>query len=355
MLAGIAVNCLGHCHPAVVSALSEQARQLVHCSNLYYIRPQARLAKLLVDSCDMDRVLFVNSGTEAVESAMKLARMWATKNGRGGKIITMEGSFHGRSLAAVCATGQPKYRKGFDPLPTGFQNVPFNDVDALRDAIGPDTCAIMLEPVQGEGGIVAAGEDYLRRVRHLCDEHGLLLIFDEIQCGMGRVGSLFAYQRYGVIPDMITIAKALGGGVPIGALLAKERVASAFTPGTHGTTFGGNPLATAAALATVSVLINEDLPGRARDLGDYLMDQLRRLTRDIPMVKEIRGLGLMVGIALDREAAPVIDLMRARGVLANATNTTVVRLVPPLIISRSDLDRAIEVIIDCLKEVSSRG
>jgi acetylornithine/N-succinyldiaminopimelate aminotransferase len=256
MLGGIAVNSLGHCHPNVVNAIKNQCQKLVHCTNIYYIEPQAKLEKLLVENCDMDRILFVNSGTEAVESAIKLARKWANKHGKGGGIITMDGSFHGRSLACVTATGQKKYRVGFDPLPSGFKTVPFNDIKAVEDVIDDSICAVMIEPVQGEGGIIPADETYLKRLRQLCDNHNILLIFDEIQCGMGRTGHLFAYQSYNVIPDIITIAKALGGGFPIGALLAKEEVANAFDKGDHGTTFGGNPLATAAAYASVFTLIN---------------------------------------------------------------------------------------------------
>ena len=353
VLGGIAVNSLGHCHPNVVNAIKDQAEQLIHCTNIYYIEPQARLEKLLIDNCDMNRALFVNSGTEAVESAIKLARKWAGKHGKGGGIITMDGSFHGRSLACVTATGQKKYRVGFDPLPQGFKIVPFNDLQSVEDAIDDSICAVMVEPVQGEGGIVPADETYLKGLRDLCDKHNILLIFDEIQCGMGRTGHLFAYQGYNVIPDMITIAKALGGGFPIGALLAKEEIANAFDKGDHGTTFGGNPLATAAAYASVSTLINENLAQKAQQTGTYLMNKLNEKRKKTTHIKEVRGKGLMVGIVLDQKGKEIVPEMMKHGVLANCTAENVIRFVPPLTISEKDLDTAVNVLMDAIKEVFS--
>lgn len=353
VLAGIAVNSLGHCHPNVVNAIKNQAEQLIHCTNIYYIEPQAKLEKLLLDSCDMNRALFVNSGTEAVESAIKLARKWASKHEKGGGIITMDGSFHGRSLACVTATGQKKYRVGFDPLPQGFKIVPFNDLQAVEDAIDDSICAVMVEPVQGEGGIVSADETYLKGLRDLCDKHNILLIFDEIQCGMGRTGHLFAYQGYNVIPDMITIAKALGGGFPIGALLAKEEIANAFDKGDHGTTFGGNPLATAAAYASVSTLIDENLAQKAQKTGTYLMNKLNEKRKKTTHIKEVRGKGLMIGIVLDQKGKEIVPEMMKHGVLANCTAKNVIRFVPPLTISEKDLDTAVSVLMDAIKEVFS--
>ncbi|HMA83728.1 MAG TPA: ornithine--oxo-acid transaminase [Candidatus Thermoplasmatota archaeon] len=353
VLGGIAVNSLGHCHPKLVDAIKKQAEQLIHCTNIYYIEPQAKLEKLLLDNCDMDRALFVNSGTEAVESAIKLARKWASKHEKGGGIITMDGSFHGRSLACVTATGQKKYRVGFDPLPSGFKTVPFNDLQAVEDAIDDSICAVMVEPVQGEGGIVAADKTYLKGVRDLCDKHNILLIFDEIQCGMARTGHLFAYQGYNVIPDMITIAKALGGGFPIGALLAKEEIANAFDKGDHGTTFGGNPLATAAAYASVSTLINENLAQKAQKTGSYLMNKLNEERKKTTHIKEVRGKGLMVGIVLDQKGKELVPEMMKHGVLANCTAENVIRFVPPLTISEKDLDTAVSVLMDAIGEVFS--
>ena len=350
VLAGIAVNALGHAHPAVLKALTDQAGRLMHCSNLYYTEPQAKLARLLVDQSGLDRVFFCNSGTEAIEGAIKLARKWATRKGRGGTIVSMEGSFHGRSLAALTATGQPKYKEGLEPLPGGFTIVPFNDLGAVEKVLDDTVCAVLVEPVQGEGGIRPADPAYLAGLRKLCDERGALLIFDEIQCGIGRTGTTFAYQGYGVVPDVVTIAKALGAGFPIGAFLAKQSVAECFKPGDHGTTFGGAPLACAVALAALSTIVNEKRPERSRELGDYLMATLREKTAGIDAVKEIRGRGLMVGVVLDRSGKEVVNAMMERGVLSNCTADTVIRLVPPLVISKADLDEAVGVLVEVLKE-----
>ncbi len=350
MLAGIAVNALGHAHPAVLKALTDQAGRLMHCSNLYYTEPQARLARLLVEQSGLDRVFFCNSGTEAIEGAIKLARKWATRKGRGGTIVSMEGSFHGRSLAALTATGQPKYKEGLEPLPGGFTIVPFNDLHAVDKVLDDTVCAVLVEPVQGEGGIRPADPAYLEGLRKLCDERGALLIFDEIQCGIGRTGTTFAYQGYGVVPDVVTIAKALGAGFPIGSFLAKQSVAECFKPGDHGTTFGGNPLACAVALAALSTIVNEKLPERSRDLGGYLMESLRKKTAGIDAVREVRGRGLMVGVVLDRSGKEVVNTMMERGVLSNCTADTVIRVVPPLVISRADLDAAVDVLVEVLEE-----
>ncbi len=352
LLAGIAVNGVGHCHPRVVKAIQDQAAKLIHCSNLYYIASQGLLSQALIENCDMDRIFFCNSGTEAIEGAMKLARKWASKHGKGGKIITMDDSFHGRSIAAMTATGQKKYSKGFDPLPEGFETVPFNDIEAVTNALDNETCAIMIEPIQGEGGINVADEEYLVSLRRLCDDNGILLIFDEIQCGMGRTGHFFAYQGFDVEPDIITIAKSLGGGFPIGALLAKENVASAFSPGDHGTTFGGNPLATTASLATVSSILEEELPQRASELGERTIKMLRDRTIKNEMVKEVRGKGLMLGVELKDQGKKVVEMMFERGVLANCTAGNVVRFLPPLNIPEEDLKKGLEVFLDCLEEVS---
>jgi acetylornithine/N-succinyldiaminopimelate aminotransferase len=351
MLGGIAVNSLGHCHPAVVNAITDQAKKMIHCSNLYYIEPQAKLANLLIQQSDLDRVLFCNSGSEAVESAIKLARRWGKNNKSGGEIITMEGSFHGRTLAAVTATGQEKYKKDFDPLPTGFKIVPFNDLDAIKEQINDRTCAVMLEPVQGEGGIRLAKSEYLKKLRQLCNDENILLIFDEVQCGMGRTGYLFAYQGYDVVPDIITIAKALGGGFPIGALLAKDEVAKHFSYGDHGTTFGGNPLATAASFATVSTIINDELSKRSLELGEYLMSKLKEKTKDIKVVEEVRGRGLMVGVVLSKNCKDVVKTMLKKGVLSNCTADKVIRFVPPLTVPKEDLDKAVHFFVQSLIEV----
>ncbi|MEJ2421444.1 MAG: aspartate aminotransferase family protein [Acidobacteriota bacterium] len=350
VLAGIAVNSLGHCHPAVVEAVREQAGRLIHCSNFYATEPQAKLAELLVTQSGLGKIFFCNSGAEAAEGALKLARKWGSKNGRGGGVITMDGSFHGRTLATIMATGQPKYRDGFDPLPSGFQTVPFNDLEAVKKAVTKDTCAVMVEPVQGEGGVRPASREYLEGLRRFCDEAGILLIFDEVQCGMGRTGFLFAYQGYGVTPDIVTLAKALGGGVPIGAVLARESVAEVFQPGNHGTTFGGNPLATAAARAAVTALIEEKLPERAREMGDYLVSSLQEATRGMEVIADIRGRGLMVGVELTIDGKPVVEKMLEKGVLGNCTAGKVMRFVPPLNISKADLDEVVRVFVESLRE-----
>lgn len=350
VLAGIAVNSLGHCHPAVVEAVREQAGKLIHCSNFYATEPQAKLAELLVTQSGLGKIFFCNSGAEAAEGALKLARKWGSKNGRGGGVITMDGSFHGRTLATIMATGQPKYRDGFDPLPSGFQTVPFNDLEAVKKAVTKDTCAVMVEPVQGEGGVRPASREYLEGLRRFCDEAGILLIFDEVQCGMGRTGFLFAYQGYGVTPDIVTLAKALGGGVPIGAVLARESVAEVFQPGNHGTTFGGNPLATAAARAAVTALIEEKLPERAREMGDYLVSSLQEATRGMEVIADIRGRGLMVGVELTIDGKPVVEKMLEKGVLGNCTAGKVMRFVPPLNISKADLDEVVRVFVESLRE-----
>ncbi len=351
-VAGIAVNCLGHCHPAVVRAIQEQAARLMHVSNLYYIEPQARLAEILVENSCADRAFFCNSGAEANEGAIKLARKWAKKQHGPDRyeIITAENSFHGRTLAAITATGQPKYQKYFEPLPQGFKYVPFNDLDALAGAVGPHTCAIMLEPVQGESGVRPAAAEYLSGVRELCDRNGLLLIFDEVQCGLGRTGKFLAYQHYGVEPDIFTLAKALGGGFPIGALLAKEQVAGAFAPGDHASTFGGNPLACAAGLAAMQTIVNGGVLENCNRVGAYFKEKLHELAGKYSFIREVRGMGLMLGMELAMPGGDIVNRCRERGLLINCANNTVLRIVPPLIITNADVDRALEIIDGVLRE-----
>lgn len=349
---GIAVNSLGHCHPAVVDAIARQARKLIHCSNLYYIEPQVVLAKLLVENSAMDRAFFCNSGAEANEAAIKLARKYAKKkHGREKvEIITALNSFHGRTLAAITATGQPKYQQDFEPLPGGFKYVPFNDLDALEQAVGPATCAVMLEPVQGEGGVNPASRYYLEGAKMLCREHGALLIFDEVQTGLGRTGRFMAYQHYGVEPDILTLAKALGGGFPIGAMLAKEEVAAAFQPGDHASTFGGNPLACAAAIAVVEELLMCGVVENAAAAGAYLYDKLVELAGKYSYVKEVRGLGLLLGMELTVEGRKIVDGCLQKGLLINCVNNRVLRFVPPLTIKSGDVDRAVEILDGVMSE-----
>ena len=345
-LAGIAVNVLGHAHPQLVKAICEQAGRLIHCSNLYYTEPQVRLIEKLAHLSAMDRVFIANSGAEANEGAMKLARKYGKlKNSDKFEIVTAEHSFHGRTLATLTATGQPKYREGYEPLPGGFQYVPFNDKKALAAVVNEKTCAVMIEPVQGEGGIHVPLEDYLQYARELCDQYNALLIFDEIQSGMGRTGAFLACQGYGVKPDIVTLAKGLAGGVPIGAFLATEAVAAAFAPGDHGSTFGGNPLACAAALAVLDVIENENLMANAMAIGTYLIDRLHELQKKYPaLIKEVRGKGLMAGAELAKPGREVVDLCMTQGVIINCTAGNVLRFVPPLNINRGHVDEVIAVL-----------
>lgn len=350
-VSGIAVNSLGHCPPDVADAISWQAHQLMHCSNLYYIEPQALLAQLLVENSDMDKAFFCNSGAEANEAAIKLARKYAklTYGEEKFEIITALNSFHGRTLATVTATGQPKYQKGFEPLPGGFKHVPFNDLGALKEAIGPSTCAVMLEPIQGEGGVNVPSLEYIEGVAALCQEHGALLIFDEVQTGLGRTGSFLAYEHFGVSPDILTLAKALGGGFPIGAMLAKENVAAAFKPGDHASTFGGNPLACAAALASMQQLLFGGALENAAMVGEYLYEQLQELAAKYDYVKDVRGLGLLLGMELSVKGKPIVEGCHQRGLLINCVNDYVLRFIPPLIITREDVDLAVGILDEVME------
>jgi len=343
-LAGIAVNVLGHAHPALSSAISEQSLKMIHCSNLYHIPQQTMLAEKLVGNSGFDKAFFCNSGTEANEAAIKLARKWGGQHKNGAsRIISLEHSFHGRTMGALSLTGQTKYQEKFRPLMPGVQFVPLNDIDSLATSIDEETCAVIIEPVQGEGGIYPARSAYLKEVRRLCDESHTLLIFDEVQCGLGRTGHLFAHQYYEVEPDVVTLAKALGGGFPIGALLAKES-ASVLEPGDHGSTFGGSPLASAAALAVLTELIDHDLVGHAREVGAYLQLKLNGLADKTPSITEVRGVNLMVGLQLEVEAGPVIEKCHNAGLLVGKAGPMVLRLVPPLIIEKEHVDACIEIL-----------
>ncbi len=345
-LAGIAVNNLGHCHPKISEAICQQAQELIHISNFYVSEPQVALSEKLVKASGLDRVFFGNSGAEAVEGAIKVARKYAHKKGReNGAVISMQNCFHGRTLATIAA-GKSKMQQGFGPMPEGFRKVPFNGMEELRNLIGEDTAAIIVEPVQGEGGIHPAQPCFLRAVRELCDEKDIVLIFDEIQCGIARTGSLFAKDQYEVQPDIMTLAKGLGSGVPIGAFLCSEKIAGAIDYGDHGTTFGGNPLACAAGLATLEVIEEENLSQQAEEKGAYLRRRLEENLSQLPEFKEIRGLGLMIGVEFTFETKPLVLEMLQRGVLSNATAGNVLRLVPPLVISYDELDHLISVVTD---------
>jgi len=350
-LAGIAVCNLGHCHPNVVAAIREQAGTLLHVSNLYHIEPQVRLAKLLTESTFADRVFFCNSGAEANEGAIKLARKVQKDRGQPERteIVSATMSFHGRTLATLTATGQDKVKVGFDPLPPGFTYVPYDDIEALEEAVGPRTAAVLLEPIQGEGGVRVPSEGYLRRVRELCDVRGALLVLDEVQTGVGRTGTFLACEHDGVKPDICTLAKGLGSGVPIGAVLATEAVARSFGPGTHASTFGGNPLVCAAALATVRTLLHDRILEHTRKVGAYLLGRLRELTEGNPGVAAVRGRGLLIGIELaeGRKAADLVSALMDRGFLTGTAGERVLRLAPPLIVEPEEIDA----LLSALEEV----
>lgn len=351
-VAGIAVNILGHAHPDIVEAITRQARQLIHTSNLFYTDPQTQLAKRLVEHSFADKVFFCNSGTEANEAAIKLARRYAsnTFTAERFEIVTMLNSFHGRTLASLTATGQAALQEGFGPLVPGFRYAPFNDLNALEATLTPQTAAIMLEPIQAEGGVVVPDADYLIKVRKLCDDRNILLIFDEVQTGMGRTGTLFAYEQFGIDPDIMTLAKGLGGGVPIGACLATETVAAAFGPGTHASTFGGNPLACAAALKVLELLLDNGKLEQSRNASEYLAKGLSKLAKQFSCVQEARGMGLLQGLELSIDGKPIVMECLERRVLINCTVGRVLRFVPPLIVSQSQIDRLLTVLSDVLSK-----
>ncbi|MDO8947719.1 MAG: aspartate aminotransferase family protein [Desulfocapsaceae bacterium] len=353
-LAGIAVCGLGHCHPAVTAAICHQAGVLVHVSNLYYTEPQTELAELLTAHSFADRVFLANSGAEANEAAIKLARIWGGEERYG--IISLTGSFHGRTLATVAATGQAKFQKGFEPMPEGFSHAPFGNLVVLDAMITDQTCAILCEPLQGEGGVRPLDRDYLHGLRALCDKHDLLLIFDEIQTGMGRTGSLFAYEQLGVEPDIMTLAKALGNGLPIGAMVTRKGIAAAFTPGTHASTFGGNPVASAAAVATMKVMLADGFLAEVREKGNYLHEQLQALASRFPaLATGARGLGLIQGLVLTEAGVEkgglIVTRMFEKGCLINFAGNVVLRFLPPLIVSREEIDQMIQILAEVLGEM----
>lgn len=347
---GWGVGGLGHCHPWLMKALRGQAGRLFHVANTYYQMPQWKLARALVEASFDGTVFFANSGAEMVESAIKLARRWGHAEGRH-EIIVMERSFHGRTTGALSATGQPKYQEGFEPLLPGFVCVPFNDLEAVKRAVTPKTVAILLEPIQGEGGVRIAGDEFLRGLRALADERRLLVIADEIQTGMGRTGTMFAYQHAGIEPDIMLLAKTLGGGFPIGAMVAKRAIADVLAPGTHASTFGGNPLACVCGLAVLEALEKERLLERAVHLGGVVLERLTAFKARCPIVKEVRGRGLMIGIELSVDGRPVVEECRLRRVLINCTQERILRLLPALTITRAQLDRGLDVLEEVLSQV----
>ncbi len=352
-VAGIAVCSLGHAHEGIAQAVFDQARRLVHVSNLYYTTPQIELAQWLVEHSFADRVFFCNSGAEANEAAIKLARKYFKDRGEPERfrIITMEGSFHGRTMATLTATGQAKIRKGFEPLLDGFDIVAFDDLEAVQGAVTAQTCAVLLEPIQGEGGVRFHSEGYLEGLRQLCDREGLLLIFDEVQTGMGRTGRLFAYQHSAMTPDIMTLAKALANGLPMGAMVAKEEVAKAFGPGSHATTFGGTPLVSAAALTVVKILTEEGVLENCQKVGQYFKNRLLDLKSKHDLIREVRGQGLLIGLEIACDGAPVVKACMEQGLLINCTQDRILRFIPPLIIEEDQVDalvRCLDVIFDSL-------
>jgi predicted acetylornithine/succinylornithine family transaminase len=352
-VAGLAVCNLGHCHPKVVKAIQDQAERLIHVSNFYYIEPQIRLASLLCENSFADKVFFCNSGAEANEGAIKLARKYAKEKMEGDRyeIITMERSFHGRTLATLTATGQEKFQKGFSPLMPGFKYIPFDNPEALRKAIDSKTCAVMLEPIQGEGGVNCPSEGYLRAVREICDEKGILLIFDEVQVGMGRTGKLFTYEHEGVEPDMLTLAKSLAGGVPIGALLIKKEIAESFHPGDHASTFGGNPLATAAGIAALTAILEEGMLENCQKVGDYFLTRLREIKEKFSFIQDVRGKGLILAVELKMDGGDIVKKMMQKGFLINCTMGNVLRFLPPLIVTKEEVDQMVKALEEVFRRV----
>jgi predicted acetylornithine/succinylornithine family transaminase len=345
---GWGVDALGHCHPHVVRAVREQAPRLIHIPNTYYHEPQAKLAQALVRSSFDGKVFFTNSGAEAVESAIKLARKFG--HPKRWEILTMEGSFHGRTLAAVAATGQAKHKQGFEPMPAGFRHVPFNSIDAVEKALRPETVAVMLELIQGEGGVHVASPEYIRSLRALCDARKLLLIFDEIQTGMGRTGTLFCYQQYRIIPDILLLAKGIAGGLPMGALIARRSIADTWQRGSHATTFGGNPLVTKAGLAALEVIRKEGLLANVRRQGKYLREKLLLLQKQFPIIREVRGMGLMLGMELGEPGSSIVEKAARKGLLINCTQERVLRMLPALNVTRREIDCALGILEEVLKE-----
>jgi len=352
-VAGLAVCNLGHAHPEVARAAAEQLTKLVHVSNLYYTAPMTELAEELVRLSFADRVFFANSGAEVNEGAIKLARRYSHEKYGPGRhfIISTYNSFHGRTLGALSATGQEKFHKGFEPLLEGFIFVPFNDLEAAARAVDERVCAVLVEPIQGEGGVCLPDADYLPGLRRLCDEKGLLLVFDEVQTGLGRTGKLFAHEHYGVTPDVMTLAKGIANGLPMGALLATEDAAGALVPGTHASTFGGGPVIAAAALAVLRQMTGPKFMDAVKARGKYIRRGLVRLQKQFPVIKEVRGLGLMWGLELTQEGAALVNACRERSLLINCTQGNIIRLLPPLVLQRRDLDQALEILHDGFKAV----
>lgn len=349
-LAGIAVNSLGHCHPGIVKAVREQVGQLMHISNFYYSKPQAKLVEKLAEISGLDRAFLCNSGAEAMEGAIKLARKYGQAKNKKGPLITVSNAFHGRTMGTI-SMGMEKYSRGYAPLLPGFDEVPFNDVKALKSAFNKQTLGIVLEPIQGSGGLTVASQEFMKTAEKLCRNHNSLLIVDEVQTGIGRTGRMFGFQHYDVSPDIIALAKAMGGGFPIGAMLSRDHVAETMNHGEHGSTYGGNPLACAASLAALEVVIDENLVEQAKIKGQFLHEKITEHANLIPQIKDVRGLGLMLGVELSFPCREVVRKMMESGVLANCTQGNIIRLVPPLVTPTDDLQKLVATLIKAIKEV----
>ena len=352
-LTGLAVNSLGHNHPAIVRAVQEQAQEIMHTSNLYWIPNQVALAERLVDHSFADKVFFCNSGAEANEAAFKLARKYAKKNFGAQKyeVVTLENSFHGRTLATLTLTGQTKYQEGFDPLPVGCTYAKLNDLDSLKAKVNKNTAAVFIEPIQGEGGVLPASVEFLQGARELCDQFGALLIFDEVQCGVGRTGKLFAYEWSGVLPDIMTLAKALGGGVPIGAMLATDKVAKAFQPGDHASTFGGNPLATAVGCAVLDVMLEDGFMEGVQERSGYFKKGLEELAGKYQTGDAVRGQGFIIGWPVSKLGPEIVEACRLKGLLINCVGGKILRFLPPLIVEKQEMDKALEILDEVFTEL----
>ncbi|SDK06852.1 aspartate aminotransferase family protein [Natronincola ferrireducens] len=346
MIGGLGACGLGHNHPIVTKAIQQQAEKYIHVSNIYWIKEQVELAKLLVENSFGDKAFFCNSGAEANEAAIKLARKYAYKKygSQKNEIIAMTQSFHGRTLGTLAVTHNKKYQEGYGPIPEGFGFTKFNDIAGLKAAITENTCGIILEPIQGEGGVTPIDGGFLKEIKSLCQEKDILLIFDEVQCGIGRSGKLFAYESYGIEPDIMTLAKALGSGIPIGAVVAKGKVAEALQPGDHGTTFGGNPLSTSVALATMKFMVEEKLWEKAEEMGLYLHEKLQQFTKKYTWIKTVKGKGLMVGLELEIEGGSIVEKALKEGLLINCTAGKILRFLPPLIVEKQEIDKMVEIL-----------
>lgn len=351
--AGLAVNNLGYNHPRISAVISRQSKRIIHCSNIFYIQEQARLARKLVRLTGMHQAFFCNSGAEAIEACIKLARLWSLK--RFGKrrfeIIVFENSFHGRTFGAISATAQKKYQSGFGPLLPGFKVVPYNNLAAVKKAYNRSTCAVLVEPIQGEGGVRVPDKDFLIGLRKLCNKKKILLIVDEVQVGMGRTGRFLASNHFGVKPDLLAMAKGLGSGIPIGACLAGKKVASVVRPGIHASTFGGNPFASSVALETLSIIAKPDFLKKVRGKGNYFTQKLKNLKKEFPVIREVRGMGLMIACELKKNIAPlIVKRCLEKGLLINSIQKRILRFIPPLIVERKEIDRAVHILKNVLKE-----